>query len=143
MDRNQSLHHPCSEPGSEIEIEGLFNVRCFGGYSSILRPKSFTRHGLIYRSGHLRNITSRGIEQLHSLKVSIIVNLTTEGELAALFSATSPEPRFDGMKIINLPLLKGGFSVQQLVEKYRGYLTKGEQVRSRDTWKLSWDAYIR
>jgi hypothetical protein len=109
-------------------------VRCFGGYSSILRPKSYTRHGLIYRSGHLSNITSRGIEQLRSLKVSFIVNLTTDGELAALFSATSPEPRLDGMRIVSLPLVKGGFSVPQLVEKYRGYLTKGEQVRSPDTW---------
>ncbi|KAJ0419186.1 protein-tyrosine phosphatase-like protein [Aspergillus carlsbadensis] len=128
-----------SYPGPEraVEIEGVFNVRSFGGYTSIRRPNCSTRHGFIYRSGHLDNITSRGIEKLRSLGVSIIINLTNSGESTTLFSDTGTATAgLGGVKIVDLPLAKGGFSVAQLAEKYRRYVAEGEKVIAEGYLKL-------
>ncbi|KAL3440290.1 protein-tyrosine phosphatase-like protein [Aspergillus insuetus] len=116
-------------PAKAVEIEGVFNVRSFGGYTSTLRPNCSTRHGLIYRSGHLEDITSHGLEQLRSLRVTTIINLTNTGESAALYSSAGTDTAgLEGVKIVNLPLTKGGFSVAKLAEKYRRYVAEGGKV---------------
>jgi hypothetical protein len=116
-------------PVKTVEIEGVFNVRSFGGYPNTLRPNCSTRHGLIYRSGHLEDITSHGIEQLRSLGVTTIINLTNTGESAALYAnAGTDTAGLEGVKVVNLPLAKGGFSVAKLAEKYRRYVAEGEKV---------------
>jgi hypothetical protein len=116
-------------PAKAVGIEGVFNVRSFGGYTSTLRPNCSTRHGLIYRSGHLEDITSHGIEQLRSLGVTKVINLTNTGESTALYSnAGTDTAGLDGVKVVNLPLAKGGFSVAKLTEKYRRYVAEGEKV---------------
>jgi hypothetical protein len=121
--------HLSQEPAKAVEVEGVFNVRSFGGYPSILRPNCSTRHGLTYRSGHLEDITSHGIEQLRSLGVTTIINLTNTGESTALYSnAGTDTAGLEGVKIVNLPLAKGGFSVAKLAEKYRRYVAEGEKV---------------
>ncbi|KAL2847161.1 tyrosine phosphatase family-domain-containing protein [Aspergillus pseudoustus] len=129
MDIDQRLEQPSSEAGREIEIEGVFNVRSFGGYTSTLRSNCTTRQGFLYRSGHLEDITSRGIEQLRGLGITTIINLTNTGESTALFAnGDTATAALDDVKVVNLPLAKGGFSVEQLAEKYRRYLAEGEKV---------------
>ncbi|KAL2840959.1 protein-tyrosine phosphatase-like protein [Aspergillus pseudodeflectus] len=123
--------------GKAVEFEGVFNVRSFGGYTSTLRPNCSTRHGFIYRSGHLDNITSRGIEQLRSLGVTTIINLTNTGESTALYAnAGTDTAGLEGVKVVNLPLAKGGFSVAKLAEKYRRYVAEGEKVIAEGYLKL-------
>ncbi|KAL3461850.1 protein-tyrosine phosphatase-like protein [Aspergillus heterothallicus] len=129
MESTEPSNHPGSDAGNPIEIEGVFNVRSFGGYASPLALNASTRHGLIYRSGHLEDITSRGIEQFHSLGITAIINLTITGESTALFAnAGTDTAGLEVVKVVNLPLSKGGFSVAQLADKYRRYLAEGETV---------------
>ncbi|KAL4812306.1 protein-tyrosine phosphatase-like protein [Aspergillus spinulosporus] len=119
--------------GACIEIDGVFNVRGFGGYPSSLRPNCFTRDSIIYRSGHLKDITSRGTKQIRDLGISTVIDLTNSGETKALFTGTSS---LSQCRVLNLPLMKHGFSVQQLAEKYKRYLEEGEKAIAEGYLKL-------
>ncbi|KAL4756233.1 tyrosine-protein phosphatase [Aspergillus foveolatus] len=119
--------------GVSIDIDGVFNVRSFGGYPSNLRPNCFTRDSIIYRSGHLKDITSRGTIQIRDLGISTVIDLTNSGETKALFTGTSS---LSQCKVLNLPLAKHGFSVQQLADKYKRYLEEGEKAIAEGYLKL-------
>lgn len=114
--------------GTPILVDGVFNVRSLGGYTSSLAPNTITRHGRIYRAGHLRDITPNGLIKLLELGISTIIDLTNSGETKALFT---DEPGNSGAqcKVLNLPLAKNAFSVKGLSEKYERYLSEGERVR--------------
>lgn len=47
-----------------LEVDGAFNLRELGGYSSNLFPGVTTRKGFIYRAGHLGNVTPTGWKSL-------------------------------------------------------------------------------
>lgn len=113
--------------GPSIQIEGVFNVRGFGGYPSALGPDCFTRDGLLYRAGHLKDVTPRGLQQIRDLGVSTIIDLTSSGESKALFNDIS-NSLGQGVRVLSFPLAKHGFSVRQLSEKYRRYMAEGEKV---------------
>lgn len=113
--------------GPSVHIEGVFNARAFGGYTSTLGPDCFTRDGLLYRAGHLKDITPRGLQQIRNLGVLTIIDLTNSGETQALFKNTS-NSLGQGVRVLSFPLAKHGFSVQQLSEKYRRYMAEGEKV---------------
>ncbi|KAL4937917.1 hypothetical protein BDV06DRAFT_232242 [Aspergillus oleicola] len=121
-------------PGKLVQIDGVFNVRSFGGFPSALRPNSFTRDGLIYRAGHLRDITPRGLEQLRDLGITTIIDLTNSDETKALF--TDAPSSTAQCKVLNFPLAKNAFSVQQLSEKYKRYLAEGEKAVAESYLKL-------
>ncbi|KAL4781767.1 protein-tyrosine phosphatase-like protein [Aspergillus varians] len=110
-----------------IEIDGVFNARTFGGYPSTLGPKRSTRDGILYRSGHLKDITARGLSQIRTLGISTIIDLTNSGETTVLFSDAAINPG-QGCRVLNFPLAKHAFSVQQLAEKYQRYLAEGEKA---------------
>ncbi|KAL6231873.1 hypothetical protein BDW75DRAFT_233253 [Aspergillus navahoensis] len=122
---NPLPQHPVLSEGVTVEIGGVFNVRSFGGHPSNLKPNCWTRNGLIYRSGHLKDITSQGMKQIRDLGVSTIIDLTNSGETKTLFSGTS---NLSQCRVLNFPLAKRGFSVQQLVDKYKRYLDEGEKA---------------
>ncbi|KAL4966421.1 tyrosine-protein phosphatase [Aspergillus stella-maris] len=113
--------------GTAISIDGVFNVRSFGGYPSSLAPNTITRHGRIYRAGHLRDITLVGLTQLHDLGINTIIDLTNSGETKALFT-DEPDGTTAQCKVLNLPLAKHAFSVKGLSEKYKRYLSEGERA---------------
>ncbi|KAL4919662.1 protein-tyrosine phosphatase-like protein [Aspergillus aurantiobrunneus] len=133
MAQETSRQHP-------IEIEGVFNVRGFGGYSSTLRPNCFTRDAILYRSGHLRDVTARGLEQIRDLGISTIIDLTNSGETSALFTDT-PSSRDQGCRVLRFPLAKHGFSVQRLSDKYKRYLEEGEKAIAEGYLKLMADSH--
>ncbi|KAL3433340.1 protein-tyrosine phosphatase-like protein [Aspergillus tetrazonus] len=122
-----------AKKGVSIDIDGVFNVRSFGGYPSSLRPNCFTRDSIIYRSGHLKDITSRGTMQIRDLGISKVIDLTNSGETKALFTGTSS---LSQCRVLNLPLVKHGFSVQQLADKYKRYLEEGEKAIAEGYLKL-------
>ncbi|KAL4739033.1 protein-tyrosine phosphatase-like protein [Aspergillus similis] len=119
--------------GVSIEIDGVFNVRSFGGYPSNLKPNCFTRDSIIYRSGHLRDITPRGTRQIRDLGISAIIDLTNSGETKALFAGTSS---LNQCRVLSFPLAKHGFTVQQLADKYKRYLEEGEKAIAEGYLKL-------
>ncbi|BCS25507.1 tyrosine-protein phosphatase [Aspergillus puulaauensis] len=121
--------------GPSIQIQGVFNVRGFGGYPSTLGPDCFTRDGLLYRAGHLRDATPRGLQQIRDLGVSTIIDLTSSGESKALFNDIS-NSLGQGVRVLSFPLAKHGFSVQQLSEKYRRYMAEGEKAIAEGYFKL-------
>ncbi|KAL5043609.1 hypothetical protein BDW71DRAFT_216214 [Aspergillus fruticulosus] len=122
-----------SQNGVFIEIDGVFNVRSFGGYPSNLKPNCSTRNGLIYRSGHLKDITPQGINEICDLGISTIIDLTHSGETKTLFTGTSSLSRY---RVLDFPLAKHGFSVQQLADKYKRYIEDGEKVIAEGYFKL-------
>ncbi|KAL4995604.1 protein-tyrosine phosphatase-like protein [Aspergillus recurvatus] len=122
-----------SQKGISLEMDGVFNVRSFGGYPCNLRPNCSTRNGLIYRSGHLKDITSQGMKQICNLGISAIIDLTNSGETKTLFTGTSS---LSQCRVLNFPLAKHEFSVQQLVDKYKRYLAEGEKAIAEGYFKL-------
>ncbi|RDW84058.1 tyrosine-protein phosphatase [Aspergillus mulundensis] len=119
--------------GVPIGIDGVFNVRSFGGYPSNLKPNCFTRDRIIYRSGHLKDITQRGLEQVRNLSISTIIDLTNSGDTKTLFTGTSS---LGHCRVVHLPLAKHEFSVQQLAEKYKRYLEQGEKAIAEGYFQL-------
>lgn len=63
--------------------------------------------------------------QIRDLGISKVIDLTNSGETKALFTGTSS---LSQCRVLNLPLVKQGFSVQQLADKYKRYLEDGEKV---------------
>lgn len=119
--------HSSATARPSIQIEGVFNARGFGGYPSTIGPDFLTRDGLLYRAGHLKDVTPRGLQQIRDLGVSTIIDLTSSGETKALFDDKS-NSLGQGIRVFSFPLAKHGFSVQQLSEKYRRYMAEGEKV---------------
>lgn len=133
MATQPSPQDPSATAGPSIQTEGVFNVRSFGGYASTLGPDCFTRDGLLYRAGHLKDATPRGLQQIRDLGVSTIIDLTNSGETKALFNDKS-NSLGHGVRVLSLPLAKHGFSVQQLSEKYQRYMAEGEKVDTSVCW---------
>ncbi|KAL2833748.1 protein-tyrosine phosphatase-like protein [Aspergillus cavernicola] len=136
MEEISSPRKSIYQTGTPINIEGTYNFRSFGGYPSTIHPNRITRHGLFYRSGHLEDITVRGLDQLHDLSITKIINLATADEAKALFSESPTSPNSGQCTVHNLPLAKRGFSVQQLSEKYKRYLEEGETAIAQGYFKL-------
>ncbi|KAL4926746.1 tyrosine-protein phosphatase [Aspergillus undulatus] len=134
MGDNSHAENAPSSPGTTIRIDGVFNVRGFGGYRTALGPNSITRNGLLYRSGHLRDITPQGLEKLRGLGITTIIGLTISEETKALFTDTPS--RTAQCKVLNFPLAKSAFSVTQLSEKYKRYLAEGEKAIAEGYLKL-------
>ncbi|KAL4801780.1 protein-tyrosine phosphatase-like protein [Aspergillus unguis] len=120
--------------GTSVEIDGVYNVRSFGGYRSSADPSLVTRNGFIYRSGHLKDVTTRGVEQIKDLGITTIIDLTGSNEVKALF--TESESPLGQFKVHNFALVKHGFSVQQLAEKYRRYVEEGGRAIAEGYFKL-------
>ncbi|KAG6039626.1 hypothetical protein E4U19_004926 [Claviceps sp. Clav32 group G5] len=88
--RSSSSAPPPSPPPPPrfLSIEGVFNVRDFGGHPAVMGLSSSssssssspgsavkTRPGIILRSSHLEHITEEGVQQLRALHVSRIFDL--------------------------------------------------------------------
>ncbi|KAL4876240.1 protein-tyrosine phosphatase-like protein [Aspergillus karnatakaensis] len=144
---NESSLNP--PPGAEIPVDGTLNFRSFGGYPvPVLSSPSdnnnnitttTTRDRFLHRSGHLENLTQTGLAQLRELGISTIIDLTNSKETNALFTRAGKDNNTgngdgnghkskDRITVVNLPLAKKEFSVQQLAEKYKRYLEIGEEA---------------
>ncbi|KAL2812443.1 protein-tyrosine phosphatase-like protein [Aspergillus cavernicola] len=110
---------------TSIRVDGLFNLRDLGGYRSNLFPNARIRHGIIYRSGHLANITDFACDRLHELGVSLIINLTTPGE-TELFSGVVVLPDIPSWAHhLRAPYKNTVLSIADQVEKYKHVRTAG------------------
>ncbi|KJZ75806.1 hypothetical protein HIM_04963 [Hirsutella minnesotensis 3608] len=102
-----------------IEIDGLFNVREFGGYKTT--SERVTRQGFILRSGHLEDITFRGREQLAKLGITVRLDLRSPNERHAFAGHDALETANSALPPeILVPLQDGDFSVRSSLEKYKG-----------------------
>jgi len=61
-----------------LPLEGAANFRDLGGYPS--SDGRYVRWGLVYRSGHLANLTASDYQYLNSLGIRMICDVRTEGE---------------------------------------------------------------
>ncbi|KAL4904168.1 hypothetical protein BDW74DRAFT_168590 [Aspergillus multicolor] len=133
MEQSPTVQEFALASGVPIRVDGVFNVRGFGGYPSNPKPNCFTRDRIIYRSGHLKDITPRGLEQIRGLRISTIIDLTNSGETKSLFTGNLS---LDHCKVVHFPLAKHEFSVQQLAEKYKRYLELGEKAIAEGYYEL-------
>ncbi|GES65770.1 hypothetical protein ATEIFO6365_0012016200 [Aspergillus terreus] len=107
-----------------VQVEGVFNVRQFGGYPSTLFPNARTRENFLYRSGHLEDITVKGQRTLEEdLRIAAIFDLRSEDESAVCtelgFYDGSPVSRsIAGCEIIRVPIQRESYSFKQRVDKY-------------------------
>ncbi|KAL5355224.1 tyrosine phosphatase family-domain-containing protein [Aspergillus floccosus] len=113
-----------NEENPFIQVEGVFNVRQFGGYPSTLFPNARTRQNFLYRSGHLEDITVKGQRTLkEDLWITAIFDLRSKDESAVCtelgFYDGTPVPRsMLGCEKIKLPIQRGSYSFKQRVDKY-------------------------
>lgn len=61
-----------------LPLEGASNFRDLGGYRT--SDGYYVRWGLVYRSGHLANLTHRDSEYLASLGIRLVCDLRADGE---------------------------------------------------------------
>jgi len=61
-----------------LPLDGAANFRDLGGYPS--SDGRYVRWGLVYRSGHLANLTARDYQYLKSLGIRLICDVRTEDE---------------------------------------------------------------
>lgn len=122
-----------------IEIDSVFNLRGFGGYKSTLFPGTVTREGLIYRSGHLGDVTAAGWHSLQQMEISTVIDLTSPGEVEIFTGAPDRNFRPLGVETMHMPFKQGVFSMERQVEKYQAYRNIGHEVMSisRRIWWLS------
>lgn len=123
MDYKASLPHTTS-----LQVEGAFNFRSVGGYRSTIFPGAVIREGLIYRTGHLGNVTEAGWLTIKRLGVSTIINLTSPGEVEIFTGAADKTARPSGITTLHLPVKQGVFSMANQVSKYQVYRNKGLEV---------------
>ncbi|KAG5950791.1 hypothetical protein E4U53_004389 [Claviceps sorghi] len=70
--------HGCPSVSSPpLSIDGVFNVRDFGGHPVVMSASTAatTRPGIILRSAHLQHMTDEGLRQLRALRVARIFDL--------------------------------------------------------------------
>ncbi|KAG2415988.1 hypothetical protein HFD88_007180 [Aspergillus terreus] len=107
-----------------VQVEGVFNVRQFGGYPSTLFPNARTRENLLYRSGHLEDITVKGQRTLEEdLRIAAIFDLRSEDESAVctelgFYDGTPVSRSIVGCERIRLPIQRESYSFKQRVDKY-------------------------
>ncbi|KAJ6031613.1 hypothetical protein N7540_002345 [Penicillium herquei] len=110
----------------DFKNEGMVNFREFGGYPSTLRPNTSTKHGFLYRSGHLSGLTPAGWQILRDLKISIIFRLTTEEEAKSLYAKDNKSASEIGdFEFVELPFQKESFSREEILQKYTEHAARG------------------
>ncbi len=62
-----------------VELKGVMNTRDLGGIRT--SDDRQVRWGLLYRSGHLHKLKSRGANDLNNLGIRTVVDLRTDGEV--------------------------------------------------------------
>jgi hypothetical protein len=113
-----------------LEVDGAFNFRGVWGYRSNFSPNAVIRKGLIYRTGHLSDVSSAGWRTMKSLGVSTVIDLTSPGEVEIFTGAPDRTLSPLGIETLRLPFKKDVFSMARQVEKYQRYRTSGPEVNS-------------
>jgi protein-tyrosine phosphatase len=80
-------------------VAGAVNLRDVGGLPAGDRR---TRHGVLYRSGNLAQLESRGIEDLSRLRLRRIIDLRSDEEVLH-----APSPTGIAAEIVRVPLFLG------------------------------------
>lgn len=111
-----------------LDVDGAFNFRGIGGYRSTVSPNAVIREGLIYRTGHLSDVTEAGWNTVKSLGISTIIDLTSPGEVEIFTGAPDKTLSPLGIVTLNLPFKQGVFSMERQVDKYRVYRSSGPDV---------------
>lgn len=115
--------------GMDFKDEGMVNFREFGGYPTSLSPNIATRNGILYRSGHLSNLTPSGWKLLHKLKISTIFCLTTTEEASSLYAKNDQSPsEIENFEIVEIPFHKTKFSRKEVLDKYIEHASRGPIV---------------
>lgn len=93
--------------GESIEIDGVINFRGVGGYYT--KNDQVVKKDLLYRSGHLSDLTEEGTYQIKKLGIKEIYDLRTDEEIKR-----KPDRIPEGIKYIHFPIYNeddepGGF----------------------------------
>ncbi|KAH9910789.1 protein-tyrosine phosphatase-like protein [Epithele typhae] len=94
-----------------VAVEGVFNLRDFGGYPSSLPAPSQSsapapariKPGYLFRSGDPSRISPAGAAQLRALGVKKIFDLRAQVEIESYQSAT---PRIEGVEFVSAAILE-------------------------------------
>jgi protein tyrosine/serine phosphatase len=92
-------------------VEGVINIRDIGGYPSQSNPSLIVKPGLIFRSGDPSRITDLGKEQLRALGIKKIFDLRSDSEI----QVNDARAGIDGVEIIRVPVIVGGFDLDNIV----------------------------
>ncbi|KAJ6012323.1 hypothetical protein N7522_002678 [Penicillium canescens] len=111
-----------------LEVDGAFNFRSVGGYRSVVSPNAVIREGLIYRTGHLSDVTSAGWHTVKCLGVSTVIDLTSPGEVEMFTGAPDKTLSPLGIETLHLPFKQGAFSMARQVDKYQAYRSTGPEA---------------
>jgi hypothetical protein len=122
----------------DLNKEGAVNFRVFGGYSTTPNSDIKTRHGFLYRCGHLSSLTPAGWEMIHlELKISTIFRLTTPDEASSLYAKQGQSSGGPGdIEIIEVPFHDNIFSKQNILNKYIEHAKRGSIVRCNTPIKI-------
>jgi protein-tyrosine phosphatase len=118
-----------------LPLEGAANFRDLGGYRTT--DGHYVRWGLVYRSGHLANLSAKDYEYLNSLGLRLVCDVRAEGErnrLPTQWTGRAPEflslqigPDRDGTlapEELEKKIAAAGAPGQSAVHGYEQYATE-------------------
>lgn len=87
-----------------IVVEGVINIRDFGGYSS--SSGATVKPAYLFRSGEPTRITPAGIDQLRAFGIKKVFDLRAEAEIAKY---KTPNAEIEGVDFVRVPILDDAF----------------------------------
>ena len=84
-----------------VAVEGVINIRDFGGYPSALQPGAVVRPRALFRAGEPNRISARGVEALRGLGVRTVFDLRADAEIAGFQTASGG---IEGVRVVRAPV---------------------------------------
>lgn len=109
-----------------IVVEGLFNIRELGGYTSQKYPSRITKSSRFFRAAEMSLISDDGKAKVKSLGITKIFDLRSSLEFQKTLAAGPLE--IDGVTIVRVPVFDDkDYSPEMIMRRFREY-AKGVDV---------------
>ena len=84
-----------------VSVDGVTNIRDFGGCPSSHVPRAVVRPRALFRAGELNRLSPRGADALRALGVRTVFDLRADAEIAGFQTAGGG---IEGVRVVRAPV---------------------------------------
>lgn len=106
-----------------IVVEGVINIRDFGGYSS--SSGTTVKPAYLFRSGEPSRITPTGVDQLRALGIKKVFDFRAEAEIAKYKTANA---EIEGVDFVRVPILDDAFDPVGMAQRIKAFATNESET---------------